>query len=359
VTHQGTIGYGTDTEFRTQYRYHRHQLSSRGDVLIAGFSWQSRDEEILLFGEYRLPRRTEKLRYWQLNPTYRERDERFELEVAGRDETIPVADYRLDALYLRMGHLTFRSRGSSVDWLQETLFVDYLSETNRIERLYPTLGPEEGLDPEDIEPISTNTLAFGIEWNWPRFEGRGFDLRGHRERAWLLTANESLGSDVDFTQAYLSSRWNIRLADRWRLLLRGEVGYSDAAVTQLELEDQGERFAASLTALPNRYRFRAGGSHSVRGYDFEELSNNGVGSNHLLTASVEFEFRLTEQWTAAAFIDTGNAFNDWNAMNLSTGAGVGVRWYTAGFPLRLDVAQAQSLEGKPWRIHFTIGSPLF
>lgn len=359
ATHQGTIGYGTDTEFRTQYRYQHHLLSSRGDGLIAGFTWQTRNEEIQLFGEYRIPRRSSRVRYWLLNPVYRERDERFELDVEGRDEKLAVADYRIDDFYMRLGQLTFRNPMIGVDRLQETLYVDILSERNSVRTFFPDIELPDQFAIRDLEPVDTDTIAIGVQWDWPQFEGRGFQLEGHRERAWLFTANEAWGSDLDFTQAYLSSRWNFGLGDRWRLLLRGEVGYTDADVQELEIQEGGETFVASLTRLPSRYRFRAGGSHSVRGYDFEELSNNGVGSNHIVTASVEVELKLKGAWTAAAFVDTGNAFNDWNDADLSTGVGVGIRWYTAGFPLRLDVAQALDLDGEPWRLHFTIGSPLF
>lgn len=97
----------------------------------------------------------------------------------------------------------------------------------------------------------------------------------------------------------------------------------------------------------------------MRGYEFESLSNNGIGSNNVITGSVELERRVWNDWSVAAFVDTGNAFNDWGELQLFTGVGVGVRWYTQGFPIRLDLAQAQDLEGKPWRIHLTIGSPLF
>ena len=64
-------------------------------------------------------------------------------------------------------------------------------------------------------------------------------------------------------------------------------------------------------------------------------------------------------WSAAAFFDIGNAFNDWDEMELKKGVGVGIRWYTIAGALRLDVAQALDLPGDPWRFHFTIGTALF
>jgi translocation and assembly module TamA len=110
--------------------------------------------------------------------------------------------------------------------------------------------------------------------------------------------------------------------------------------------------------MPKFYRFEAGGSHSVRGYGFETLSNNDIGSNHVVTASAEVEMKVLEKWSVAAFVDIGNAFNDWSDAQLKTGIGVGLRWYSIAGPISVDFAQAQDYTGKPWRIHFTIGVPL-
>jgi translocation and assembly module TamA len=75
-----------------------------------------------------------------------------------------------------------------------------------------------------------------------------------------------------------------------------------------------------------------------------------------LTAS--FLERLDAIEAFLAEVDAGNAFNDWGDFELLKGAGVGVRWYSIAGAIRLDVAQALDLEGEPWRVHFTIGTPL-
>ena len=113
-----------------------------------------------------------------------------------------------------------------------------------------------------------------------------------------------------------------------------------------------------MTELPSLYRFKAGGSTSVRGYDFESLSSNGIGSNNIITASAEVEYMFRPNWSLAAFIDVGNAFNDWGKVDLKKGAGVGIRWYSIAGPIRVDVAQGLDHPDKPWLIHFTIGTPL-
>ena len=148
------------------------------------------------------------------------------------------------------------------------------------------------------------------------------------------------------------------LGQKWKLLLAGELGYTDATVNDLEMIHPDRTLRLSVTDLPNLYRFKAGGSRSVRGYAFESLSNNGLGSNNIITASAEIEMNFRPDWSLAAFFDVGNAFNDWSDYELRKGVGVGIRWYSIAGPIRLDIAQGLDLPDKPWRIHFTIGTPL-
>ncbi|MSQ98016.1 MAG: outer membrane protein assembly factor, partial [Xanthomonadales bacterium] len=114
----------------------------------------------------------------------------------------------------------------------------------------------------------------------------------------------------------------------------------------------------SVTKLPSLYRFKAGGGRSVRGYGFESLSNNNVGSNNILTGSAEINWSFRKDWSVATFIDVGNAFNEWHEANLKKGVGVGLRWYSIAGPISVDVAQALSYDGHPWSINFSIGTPL-
>ena len=165
-------------------------------------------------------------------------------------------------------------------------------------------------------------------------------------------------ADVDFSQIYLSTRRSYVYGDRWKFIVRAELGYTDARVEEVSLQPGGEALTLSVTRLPNFYRFKAGGSHSVRGYGFEDLTNNGIGSNHIITASAEVEFMFRQDWSVATFFDIGNAFNDWDNRDLKRGIGAGLRWYSIAGPVRLDFAQALDFDGQPWRIHFTIGIPL-
>jgi translocation and assembly module TamA len=362
-TYQGTLGFGTDTGFRTQALWSRHPLSARGDRLDIGIGYQEMDDKFTLRGDYRIPRRSDKRQFWVSNLTLHRDKQDLEVKRDEDDENfIKLATGNIDDLFFRFGRLHVRDLNEGKVRYFETIFAQYLRESF-------TFDPGADADPAILDLLrdarfgsifrdTVRTVALGVEWDWPAVSGSGFDISGHHDRAWVFTSSDLWGSDQDFTQIYVSTRRNYIKGERWKLLLRAEAGYTDAKVDEFELNVDGEPLSLSLTRLPNLYRFKAGGSDSVRGFGFDELSNNDIGSNHIVTASAEIEMRFLEKWSAAAFIDIGNAFNDWDDFEFRKGAGVGIRWYTAAGAVRLDVAQALDIEGRPWRLHFTIGTPL-
>ncbi|MDH3640424.1 MAG: BamA/TamA family outer membrane protein, partial [Gammaproteobacteria bacterium] len=109
-------------------------------------------------------------------------------------------------------------------------------------------------------------------------------------------------------------------------------------------------------------RFFTGGDRSVRGYGFNALGvtdENGevIGGRHLLVGSVEYDHAINDQFSVAAFLDTGNAINSLND-DLEQGAGLGVRWKSPVGPVRLDIASAISRPGNPIRVHISVGPDL-
>jgi len=361
-THQGTIGYGTDSQFRMQYRWQRHLLSDRGDTLGMGLGWQQKNEELLLFGEYRIPRRTRSKQYWLLSSALKTESEDVDVSSQDTGQESHLFSGRVEDFSVRFGKVKLRDIGWSEEQIAETMYVQYLLEKNDFSDV--AAEPEgssffeRSLLEEDDFVDTNHSITLGLDWDWPVIQGKRFNTAGHHERAWLFTANDAWGSEREFSQAYISSRWNFVFADNWKILLRGEVGYTDANVHEIEADIGDDVLIVSVTELPFLYRFKAGGSYSVRGYGFEELSTNNIGSNHILTASAELEYQFKQDWSLAAFYDIGNAFNDWGDTDLKAGIGFGLRWYTIAGAIRIDFAQAQDIAGKPWQFHLTIGTPL-
>ncbi len=358
--YQGSIGFGSDTGLRLQTNFTRQPMSGRGDRIEAGIGWRETDEQLALRTAYRIPRRGLRQRYWTADGTFRQ--ENRDLEVKRNDEDkgfIPIANGNVDEFNLRFGQLYVRNQDAGDRQILTTLFGQVVTSRNQYEA-FEVEGASGG-QPGSIAAVARgrdSAASVGVDLRRVDVSGRGFDAVGGREALWLFTSVYTLEGTTGFTQAYLNSHRTYRVGKRSRVLVRGEVGYSDADVEQVILDIEGEPLELSVTRLPNFYRFRAGGSTSVRGYGFEQLSNNNIGSNNILTASVEFETRVFRNWSAAVFADIGNAFNDWSDPELKRGAGLGIRWYSFAGPVRLDVAQALDFTGRPWRVHFTIGSPL-
>jgi len=268
----------------------------------------------------------------------------------------------VDDFVLRGGRLKVRNLKGSGDQAFETLFAQYLHERREqtlVSGVLPEIMPQaDGSDFESKVRGLSRTLAFGYEWDRPAIRGSGFQTVGSRDHAWVLASDEAWGSERDFAQFYASTRRHYSPTERWKFLLRAEVGYTNAVFDEFTVDVDDRPVTISVTRLPDLYRFRAGGSGSVRGYGFENLSDNDLGSNHIITASAEVEFKFLQRWSAAAFVDIGNAFNEWSERDLKRGVGVGIRWYTIAGPVRVDFARALDYEGKPWRVHFTIGTPL-
>ncbi len=355
--YQGALGFGSDTGIRLQAQWSRHPVSRKGDRLDVGVGWQEKDDKFSLRTNYRLPRLTRDRQFWV--GEFTAKFENTDLEVKRRpedDEFIRLANGDVEEQHVRLGRLRVRNLKRGDRQLFATPFVQFLHSDQEYGLITPV--PQLESDNARLLKIDDFAVSIGYEVDLADVWGKGFDVEGRRDRAVIFASDEALGSSADFLQAYISTRRVMRRGDDWKLLVRGEIGYTDAVVDNLSIDVENERVDLSLTQLPHFYRFKAGGSQSVRGYGFETLNNNDVGSNNIITASVEVERRFLDNWSAAAFLDIGNAFNDWSNIELRKGVGVGIRWYSIAGPIRVDVAQALDVDGRPWRVHFTIGTSL-
>ena len=102
----------------------------------------------------------------------------------------------------------------------------------------------------------------------------------------------------------------------------------------------------------------------MRGYDYESLGptddqGNVIGGSHMLVGSVELDQRVWRNWSVAAFVDSGNAFDSFTNLHLKTGIGAGIRWYSPLGPVRVDIAFPQDKDAPDdWRLHVTLGPDL-
>ena len=196
---------------------------------------------------------------------------------------------------------------------------------SRVDVLYPEIAVERVFARNRIRPRDGASLRLR--------------LRGSVEGA---------GSDVEFLQTDLEARWIIGLGDVSRLLLRGQLGYTEVS---------------DVRRLPPELRFYAGGDSSVRGYDFRgigerDAEDTPIGGENLVAASIEFERPFRPGWSWAVFADAGDAFNG-TRPDPRLGAGLGLRWLSPVGPVRVDLAHGfDEQSGRGVAVYLSAGPDL-
>jgi len=145
----------------------------------------------------------------------------------------------------------------------------------------------------------------------------------------LAGGGKSFGSDQDFLKTYAQYQHWFAISPVDQLILRAEAGYT---------------IAPSREGIPEDFLFRAGGSRSVRGYEYQSLGTREgdavVGGRYLATGTAEYVRWFSPSWGGALFVDVGDAADAREDLNANKGYGVGVRWRTPAGPLAIDLAYA-------------------
>ena len=174
-------------------------------------------------------------------------------------------------------------------------------------------------------------------------------LAGHRSSVQMRGAVKGAISDTSFLQLYGNTKWVFGLWSGARLLPRAEVGAT--------LIDE-------LDTLPASVRYYTGGDTSVRGYAYNSLGPTDplgavVGGENLLVGSVEIDQQIATDWSVAAFIDSGNAYDALKDFDPATGVGAGIRWFSPLGPVRVDIAVPLEKDAPDsYRVHITLGPDL-
>ena len=303
------VGFDTDKGPRIRLGYENRRINRRGHRLVTRL--QASPVESGVTAEYRVP-------------LDRPRSEWLTFYAAGTYEDTDT----FDSTALRLGVRSTHLRGK---WL-ETRFLD-LSRENY------TVG----------ETDRTSTfLTPGLSYQRVETDGTLRPSHGWRLSAEVRGGTEAALSETNVIRARVSGGWLRGLPWGGRIITRGEVG---ALAT------------GDFDALPPSLRFFAGGDNSVRGYKFDTLgptddSGEVIGGRYLAVASLEYEHPLVGAWSAAAFVDVGNAFADEGNDGVKTGVGVGLRWQSPVGPMRVDLAHPLDDDDTTIRLHLRLGPDL-
>lgn len=166
--------------------------------------------------------------------------------------------------------------------------------------------------------------------------------RGYTLQAEASAALKALGSDTNFLRFYG------RGAHYW------PVGQQHVALVRLE---GGQTITKNPEDVPTDYLFRAGGSGSVRGYDYQSLGivdySSRIPGRVMATGTAEYQHMVIKDWRLALFVDYGDAANRWSDWDGKTGIGTGVRWLSPVGSLGADLAYG--IDEEKWRFYFSLG----
>ena len=301
------LGYGTDTGVRGIFDWTRRYIGEQGHSAGVELLLSPAIQRLDAF--YRIPLENPRKEFGQ----FRASAERYDTD--SRKGTLAS---------LRAEHNTFFEK-----W-QQILAVDFDYEV-----------PEDDLESEYYNLIPN------AAWTWKVFDDPLFTRRGVRADFKIQGSYDGALSNSSFLQGHTRVKAIFPPLDDVRLIARAELGAT---------------LADSIADIPTSRRFYAGGDNSVRGYAYEELSPEladgfKTGGKHLVFGSLEVDRRVTGDWFAAAFVDAGNAFNDFADMDLEPSIGVGVRWLSPVGLIRFDVAKPLDDDGDI-RVHLVIGPDL-
>lgn len=308
--YRASLGYGTDTGARTQLGFEQRWLNHYGHSLRTGARIAEREQSYSV--TYHVP-------------ALRGRADSYNYGWQRRAQQLPEYDTRSD----RISAVQLSTGGHwQIQW-------GINIESDRF-----TIGDGPGATTQ------SDTLWY-VENQWSRYKS---NQPVYPDRASSLVVNGRTGAGFDGEQKYFS---RLHLQQLWitpapwpgRLILRGAAGalWSD-----------------SFDRLPPQHRFYSGGDRNVRGYSYQSLSpvdanNNRVGGRYLTEISGEIDYRLSESWAVAGFVDAGQAFSSDNP-NIAIGTGLGIRFITSLLVVRMDVANATNQDDRPWRLHLSLGT---
>jgi translocation and assembly module TamA len=194
------------------------------------------------------------------------------------------------------------------------------------------LEVQNGAATDALGKVDYTLVGVPVSANFDTTDSKLDPTRGVRLNVSAASFGTFLGSSLDLVQGKARASAYYSLDPDSRFVLAGRLAV-------------GAMGGPELDEIPANWRFYAGGGGSVRGYAYDELGPTFlgavVGGRSLFEASAELRVKVTDTIGVVPFFDAGNAFAS-NFPNFSeplfAAAGLGLRYYTAVGPIRLDVA---------------------
>ena len=316
------LGYGTDSGAGVRLGLERRYVNDRGHKALAQLDYAERRKTLTV--QYRIP-------------AFAWLDGWYTISAQAADEQSDYVDSRrVELVGSRSGEINSH--------------LTAVASLHALRERWAYLADDDG-DPATARDYRFATFTYpSLRAEYIDADDLVFPRDGLSGTLLLRGGVEGAGSDASFAQVRATSHWYRGIGASNRLLVRGELGHT---------------YTNSLVDMPPSLRFFAGGDDSIRGYGWREVGPRiegvdgklyAVGAENVATASVEFEHYFTENWGAAAFVDSGSAFND--SPEWRTGVGMGVRWRSPVGPVRVDIAHGLDDPDASFQIYLSVGADL-
>jgi translocation and assembly module TamA len=170
-----------------------------------------------------------------------------------------------------------------------------------------------------------------------------FPRNGYIASVEFGVALKGMLTDQTFFRTYGKLRRYWPVGERDLVLVRGELG---AVISK-----------GDNAAVPASLLFRAGGTESVRGYNFQSIGNvqgsTVYPTRYLAVAGVEYQRWFNATWSGALFYDVGTATDNWGDKELFQGVGVGARYRSPVGPVNLDIGYG--IRNRSFQPHLSLG----
>lgn len=194
-----------------------------------------------------------------------------------------------------------------------------------------------------VSDISNLALP-GVNFSRIRNRGGSMPFWGDKQSITFEMSNPIWGSDIALYRLLGESVWIRSLNRNNRILLRSNFGHI---------------YTKEFKRVPPSLRFFVGGDNSIRGYAYESISSRDSqgqleGSSYMVTGSLEYNYRVLDNWWGAIFTDGGDAWTK-GKPEWKTSVGVGVRWESPIGPIRADIAHGFENKKEKFTIHINFG----
>jgi outer membrane protein assembly factor BamA len=240
--------------------------------------------------------------------------------------------------------------------------------------------PQDYLIDRFFPQLRLSTLSSGILWNRRNdavAPTRGFQLGANGD-----LALPAIGSEAGFVKGFFQGSYFYPLREerdkRLILATRGQVGVARGFPRfRTRLTEEGQELQEEVQDVPANYRFFAGGTTTIRGFQLDRLGvpeiltvdglSNGGNAEVILNAELRATIwkLFNRDLTTVAFLDGGQVYRlarDLDLGRLRGSGGFGLRYDSPLGPIRLDVGfkmnritYGNGRRERGWEYHISIG----